>query len=109
LTALLALFNRLPFSVLSTAKTSAILGKQVDILQDHEGSDEDETPALQRSMKSRPTPSARTARTPLAAKELKVHRDLLKAQSRTYVEIGQMVAALKSMWRWRVIEDEYIG
>lgn len=108
LDALMALYERLPFSAVSTAKTPSILGKQVDILQDYEGSDEDEAPALQRTTRTKSALTIGPTRAPMPPRKLKAVRDLLKRQSKTYIELGQMNAAMTSLWKWRRVEDEYI-
>jgi len=107
LNAFVELFERLPFSSISTAKTPAILGTQLDI-HDYEGADEGEAQAFQKSTRSSQIRDTQSPQVRLSLENDKLHRELLKVQSRTYVELGQMVAALKSMWRWRRIEDEYV-
>lgn len=103
------MFDRLSLNAISTAKTPAILGKKVVISHDHEESDDDETSILQTSTRSSQAHETLTTRAPMQPQSFAVHKDLLKAQSRTYAEIGQMVAALKSIWKWRKVEDDYIG
>lgn len=106
--ALLELFQQLPFAKVSMDLTPGLLGKSIDVMDEHEGSDDEKPPPLRRS--SRKPALFKATRGPRSATphREKVHRDILQRHAKTYYELSQLATALDSLWSWRAIEDEYL-
>ena len=77
-------------------------------MDDHEGSGDEAAPALRRSTRAsvRKRSVSAGGRT-LSPEHAKVHRDLLKQQSRTAYELEQLAHALYSLHQWRQAEATF--
>lgn len=106
--AAIELFHRVPFVEVSMVLSKVSLGKKVDIMDDHEGSDEESTPTLRRSARTRPMFRAQRGPRSATPQRQKVLRDLLKHHARSYYELSQLVMALEALWNWRVVEDQHV-
>ena len=102
------LFKRLPTVAISKAKTPSILGKQMNIMDDHEGSDDEVPPPIRRATRAQHAHATGTTRPSLTPQKMKVFRDVLKKHARIYVELEQLVTALTALWAWRIAEDYQI-
>lgn len=87
--------------------TPSLLGKSINIMDEHEGSDDEKPPPLRRSSRKPMFKAVRGSRSTTPRKD-KVHRDTLQSHAKTYYELGQLAAALDSLWSWRAVEDEYL-
>lgn len=94
------------FKGICSAKTPGILGRDVDVMEDHEGSDEGVAPELRRSTRSRTGRSTAANARPLTPEQTKIHRDLLKQQCRTAYELEQLAKALRLLNHWSKVERE---
>lgn len=90
-------------------KSGAILGRPVNVFEDHEGSDDESAPIVRRSTRLSQAEQESRSRERLASPpRIKVRRDLLKKQSRVYVELEQLVKALAALDNWRKVEHQHI-
>ncbi len=88
--------------------TLGVLGKSIDIMDEHEGSDDEKPPPLRRSSRKPPLFKAARGLPSTVPQKAKVLRDTLQSHAKTYYELGQLAAALDSLWSWRAAEDEYL-
>lgn len=102
------LVSAMPCSAISEAKSAEHIGRAVDIMDDHEGSDDEITPELRRSSRRRQRSSSRPSRRTLTPDESKVRRDLLKAHAKTYYELEQLIAALNALVTCGFTETEAV-
>ena len=103
--AAIALSRRFSCRKVSFSKTPLVFGREVDVMDDHEGSGDEAAPALRRSTRTsvRKRSVSANGRT-LSPEHAKVHRDLLKQQSRTAYELEQLARAIYTLYQWRQAE-----
>ena len=103
--AAIALTRRFSCRKVSFSKTPLVFGREVDVMDDHEGSGDEAAPALRRSTRAsvRKRSVSASGRT-LSPEHAKVHRDLLKQQSRTAYELEQLAHAIYTLHQWRQAE-----
>lgn len=105
--AVLELFNRMRFTDVSKDLSRSMLDKSVDIMDEYEGSDEEQPRRLRRSTRKPSRSKATRGPQPGDPHREKIYRDLLRDHARTYFELGELAAAMDALWKWRATEDKY--
>lgn len=75
---------------------------------DREGSDDEAVPHFLRSSRFRSPSVSFEARKAVSPGRVKIHRDLMKRQSKHYCELEQLVTALEALDKWRNKEASYL-
>lgn len=80
----------------------------MDVMDDHEGTDEETQPPLPKATRTAQAHTVGTTRATLTPEKMKVFRDVLEEHARIYVELEQLVTALTALRAWRIAEDYQI-
>jgi hypothetical protein len=110
--AAICLFDQMPYHETSIELTRAMFGKsgEMNVMED----DGDVVATEQigghslRTSKHRRSSRMSRSTLPASSHEAKIHRELLKRQSRAYYKLGQLVRVVHLMWEWAEAEDDFI-
>ncbi|KAF2405091.1 hypothetical protein EJ06DRAFT_545684 [Trichodelitschia bisporula] len=98
--AALAVTKRIPFKQLSKAKSAPYLGREMDIFEETAPAED----TLRRSTRHGSRPTTPSGEPP--SKRERFLLRMLKAQSRTCLELQQLCLAIEALAKWREFEDQ---
>ncbi|KAI9827544.1 MAG: Nucleoporin nup84 [Thelocarpon impressellum] len=102
------LLGRVPSSLISKAKTGAILGKSLDVstYTDESEGEEELTQATPRATRSGRSQAEQQARRKAEAERARMKTRTLAKQARTFVQLEELTKALVAMEYWKATTDQ---